>query len=91
MANNFDIWKEMSKRNTDICMFDRRNIETVSKRGKKDTDWGFMKIAIDNVTAGKLLASMMSANSPRIQVALIIFNLDDFMSIKSEFENINIE
>ena len=84
--NNFDILKKMSKDGKDISGFFTGNIESINKRGKKETDFGFVKIAVDNTTCGKLLGSMISKTQPPFSACLLVFSLNDYNEIKAELE-----
>lgn len=79
--NSFDVLKEVTKRNLSIKLFRADCIKTVDVGTK---GWGWIKIAIDSVTAQEILRRMM-ADEP-LMVNLLVTNPEDFKIVKHELE-----
>jgi hypothetical protein len=74
--NNFDIIKEMSlQNNQSFKLFPASNVEQVSTR---KNGWGFIKMAIDNLTADQIVGGK------NLFIGLFVYDLDEFERIKKE-------
>jgi len=76
--NNFDIIKEMSlQNNQSFKLFPASNVEQVSTR---KGGWGFVKIAIDNLTADQIM------REKNLFIGLLVYDLNEFDRIKKEMQ-----
>jgi hypothetical protein len=75
-VNNFDVLKEMSKRNMDIKMFPRDNLREAKREGKQT----WVKIAVDDETVLRLF------RNDKLVFALLIADGEQFSTLKAELE-----